>query len=325
MLKTPVALLMFNRPLLTRRVLAAIRAAQPQRLLVVADGPRPWRPEDRESCAAARAVIDTIDWDCEVSTEYADANLGCKRRLASGISWVFEQVDEAIILEDDCVPHPTFFRFCEELLDRYRDDERVMHIAGSIYRRAPIPTEYSYVFSRFNSAWGWATWKRAWQYFDENVPLWPQLCETSWLRDLVGDPRAVAYWSREFDTAYQRTISTWDHQWTFACWANSGLSVAPRVNLVSNLGCGPDATHTFDPADPVANVPSTALSFPLLHPPTVLHSAEWDREFLRTVILPRLNQRPPSVLRRAASRMAPELLKRGYRRLASARAPQVAQ
>jgi hypothetical protein len=320
MITTPVVLIIFKRPDLTARVLAAIAQVRPRRLLVVADGPRVGRPDDVEACAAARAVIDRVDWDCEVLRNYSDVNLGCGRRPATGISWALERFDEAIILEDDCVPHPTFFPFCEELLARYRNDERVMHIAGSTYRQQPIPTAYSYVFSQFNSAWGWATWRRAWRHFDASVKLWPRLRNTSWLKDLFEDERAVRYWYRNFETAHARegNVSYWDHQWGFACWARNGLSVAPKVNLVSNIGCGPDGTHTLYTDDPIGNVPAHAMTFPLVHPPSVIQSREWDRNFLREIILPRLEPPTPSRLRVAASRIAPAFVKRSYRQLAAA-------
>jgi hypothetical protein len=304
---------------MTARVLGAIRQVKPTQLLVVADGPRPNRPDDDEACAATRDMIERVDWDCRVIKHYSDVNLGCGRRPGTGITWAFEQVDEAIILEDDCVPHSTFFRFCGELLDRYRYDERVMHIAGSIYRAEPIPTNHSYVFSQFNSAWGWATWRRAWRHFDASVRLWTQLRDTTWLADLVEDDFAVRYWSRVYETAYARDgeVSYWDHQWTFACWANSGLSIAPRVNLVSNIGCGPEGTHTLRADDPTANVAAAEMTFPLKHPPTVLQSREWDRRFLREVVLPRLREPSTSRMRLVASRVAPQFLKRRYRQLAS--------
>lgn len=305
---------------MTARVLNAIAAVKPRTLLVVADGPRAGRSDDPAACSAARAVIDRVDWDCDVLTNYSDVNLGCGRRPGTGISWAFEHVEEAIILEDDCVPDPSFFRFCDTLLDRYRDDERVMHIAGSTYRAQAIPTAYSYVFSQFNSAWGWATWRRAWRHFDASVSLWPQLRDTSWLADLVEDEAAVRYWGSVFDTALERegNVSYWDHQWTFACWANSGLSIAPRTNLVSNIGCGLEATHTLNDADPIGNVPATEMRFPLEHPPNVLQLREWDRQFLREVILPRLHRPSASALRVIASRLAPEFVKHRYRQLASA-------
>jgi hypothetical protein len=317
MLATPVLLLIFNRPALTQRVFDAVAVAQPQKVLVVADGPRADRPGEDEACQAARAIVERIDWDCEVIKNYAPVNLGCKDRVASGISWAFEQVDEAIILEDDCVPHPSFFRFSEELLERYRDDDRVMHIAGTIYRRKPIPTPYSYVFSQFNSAWGWATWRRAWRHFDVSVRAWPERQLTSWLSDRLEEPRATQYWDREFQAAHEGRLSTWDHQWTFACWARDGLSIAPRTNLVSNIGCGGDATHTLDEADPIANVPATAMSYPLIHPPAIERDLHWDRAFLRTVILPRLYPPAPSALRRFAARLTPEGVKKRVRQFAA--------
>jgi hypothetical protein len=318
MIKTPVVLIIFRRPEFTKSVLDAIAAVRPAKLLVVADGPRPGRPEDIEACAATRAVIESVSWDCEVIKNYSDVNLGCGRRPASGISWAFEQVGEAIILEDDCVPHPSFFRFCEEMLERYREDERVMHIAGSTYRPWVISTPHSYFFSQFNGAWGWATWRRAWRHFDASVGLWPHLKDTTWLTDLVEHENAVRHWTHVFDQAHERQgdVSYWDHQWTFACWANSGLSIMPRANLVSNVGCGPGATHTVKASNPLGNIPAIEMAFPLVHPPNVLQLKAADREFLRDIVLPRL--RRPSVLRRMVSRVTPRFIRAGYRQLESA-------
>jgi hypothetical protein len=319
-MNTPVVLLIFRRPQMTERVVRALSAVKPRKLLVVADGPRLERPGEHEQCRAAREVIDRIDWDCEILRHYSDVNLGCGLRPATGISWAFEQVEEAIILEDDCVPHPTFFRFCGELLERYGDDERVMHVAGSTLSRVPVPTAFSYTFSRFNVAWGWATWRRAWRHFDQTLQTWPTLGDTSWLLDVLGERAAVEYWSRVFQHAYDArgNVSYWDHQWTFACWANRGLSIAPRVNLVSNIGCGPDATHTFNERDRVSNLPAVELPFPLVHPPHVLRQTDWDERILREVILPRLHEPSVSRLRVVASRVAPEFVKRQYRHLAAA-------
>lgn len=322
MLKAPVALLIFNRPGFTARVLQAVAQAKPRQLLVVADGPRPDMAGEAERCAAARAVIDRVDWDCEVLKNYSDVNLGCGLRPATGISWVFEQVEEAIILEDDCVPDSSFFRFCGELLERYRDDERIMHIAGSTYRREVFPMPYSYSFSCFNGAWGWASWRRAWKHFDLSLKQWPLLRETCWLADILEEEIAVPHWANEFEHAYEREgdVSYWDQQWTFACWANSGLSILPRHNLVSNIGCCPDATHTLNAADPRANVPAEEMEFPLIHPPMVLQNRELDRKRLKEVFLPHLT-RPESQwqrLRRFASRNVPEFMKEGYRNLTAA-------
>jgi hypothetical protein len=322
MLETPVALIIFRRPQLTERVFAAIARARPRKLFVIADGPRPDHPDDVEMCAAAREVVERVDWNCEVRKNYAQVNKGCGYCVASGITWLFEQLEEAIILEDDCVPHPSFFPFAQELLERYREDERVMHIAGCTYRPEIAATPYSYYFSQFNGAWGWATWRRAWQYYDLCVKSWAQLRDTCWLADLLGEKPAERYWSRMFQDAYERggDIDTWDFQWTFACWANSGLSLVPRHNLVSNVGCGTDATHTTDPNDPTGNVPARAMSFPLIHPPLVLQNRNLDRKYLREIVIPRL---PPARvasrtrLRRMLARFSPSFVKQSYRRLVS--------
>ena len=176
MLQTPIALVIFNRPELTARVFAEIAKVKPRQLFVIADGPRPGREQDVELCAAARKIIERVDWDCELILDYSDVNLRPHRRIVSGITNAFREVEELIVLEDDCVPHPTFFRFCEELLERYRDDERVMHIAGNHFQpqtRRQMP--YSYTFARWNISWGWATWRRAWQHFDLEVRRWADL------------------------------------------------------------------------------------------------------------------------------------------------------
>ena len=183
----PVAFLIFNRPELTRKVFASIAQARPSKLLVVADGPREDVSDDEENCSEARATIDRIDWDCEVLTNYSSVNMGCRARISTGLEWVFKNVEEAIILEDDCIPHPTFFRFCKELLARYRDDQRVMMISGNNFQMGRKWTPCSYYFSRFFHCWGWATWRRAWKHYDIDMGLWPALEDGSWLLHVLGD------------------------------------------------------------------------------------------------------------------------------------------
>jgi hypothetical protein len=273
--KTPVAFIIFNRPETTARVFAEISKARPPKLLVIADGPRADRPGESEKCAATRAVVERVDWDCEVFRNFSEVNLGCGSRPASGINWVFQKVDEAIIIEDDCLPHPTFFCFCDELLERYRDDERIMMISGNNFQDGKKRTSKSYYFSRYAHTWGWATWRRAWQLYDFEVELWPQLRETSWLLDLLGDEESAAYWRATFD-GLSKTPDVWDFQWTFACWAQNGLAILPNANLVSNIGWGDDATHTSTPNNPAANLPTEAMTFPLEHPTYVARNREAD-------------------------------------------------
>lgn len=274
-LTTPVAFLIFNRPDTTEQVFEEIRRVKPPKLLVVADGPRQDRTSEVEKCAAARAVIDRVDWPCEVLTNYSDVNLGCRRRVSSGLNWVFDTVEEAIILEDDCLPHSTFFRFCEELLEKYRDDERIALIAGTNYQFGRKRTNFSYYFSRYNHIWGWASWRRAWKDYDVEMNSWPEVRDGEWLYDLLGEDVA-RYWMANFERAYTGKIDTWDYQWTFACWIHNGLSILPNVNLVSNIGFGEEATHTKNSESKVANLPMEEMGFPLIHPNFVIRDARAD-------------------------------------------------
>jgi hypothetical protein len=253
-LETPVALMMFNRPDLTAQVFAAIRRARPRRLLVVADGPR--RPDEKARCDEARAQI-KVDWDCELLTNYSDVNLGCKRRVASGISWVFEQCEEAIILEDDTIPVDSFFPYCQELLARYRDDERVMCICGmNLFPRSPARGDETYFFSRYGATNGWASWRRAWKYFDVDMSDWPEFKRSGRIKDLFPTKVEQIFWTMLFDAQYRGKINTWDFQWLYARLANGGLIATPVRNMVVNLGFRADGTHTQRPM-PRAFEPAT--------------------------------------------------------------------
>lgn len=277
MLRTPVAFIIFNRPDTTQRVFEAIRQAQPSKLLVIADGPRQDRLGEAEKCDAVRAIVEQVDWECQVFKNYSEVNLGCKRRVASGLDWVFETVEEAIILEDDCLPHPTFFRFCEELLEYYRDDKRVMTISGNNFQFGRNSTEYSYYFSRYNHIWGWATWRRAWKYYDVTMKAWESLRETNWLYSFLGNQLVAKHWHRVFQQAFEGRIDTWDYAWTFTCWSQNALSILPRVNLVSNIGFGLEATHTKEAQSQFSNMPTFRLDFPLRYPELMIKNFDADR------------------------------------------------
>lgn len=282
-MKTPVVLIIFNRPDQTEKVFEVIRQAKPPKLLVIADGPRAERPGEAQKCAAARAVIDRVDWDCEVFKNYSDVNLGCDPRISSGLNWVFETVEEAIILEDDCVPHPTFFRYCEELLERYRHDARVMNISGQNVLFGRHQTEYSYYFSRYTLCWGWASWRRAWQYFDVDVKLWPEIRDQNLIKNVLVDPYAVKVWERTVQLLYDGYLTGWDFKWMFACWLQNGFCILPNGNLVTNIGHGSEATHTNDEKSPYNNMLVEAMSFPLKHPPFVIRNLEADKFTQRTL------------------------------------------
>ena len=274
-LKTPVAFLIFNRPDTAARVFEAIRSARPHKLLVVADGPRPDRPGEAEKCDATRAIIEQVDWPCEVLKNYSDTNLGCKRRVSSGLDWVFETAPEAIILEDDCLPHPSFFRFCEELLERYREDERIGIISGDNFQFGKRRTHDSYYFSRYAHIWGWASWRRTWQKYDAEMKLWPVVKRHEWLSDILRDKKLVRYWIAIFDDVFNNEIDTWDYQLNFACWINSILNIMPNDNLISNIGFRADASRTTK-KNKFSEMPISEMRFPLLHPRIIIRDALAD-------------------------------------------------
>jgi hypothetical protein len=275
-LQSPVAFFIFNRPKTTKRVFAEIAKAKPPQLLLVADGPRTDSESDEEGCRAARAVVELVDWDCEVLTNYSELNMGCDQRVSSGLGWVFDLVEQAIILEDDCLPHPTFFPFCDELLQKYCDDERVMMISGDNFLLGKKETSDSYYCSRYPLIWGWASWRRAWKYHDVDIPRWPELRDTGWLFDIHRDAQAAKYWRDVMERVYSDGFM-WDYRWAFACWVRDGLSITPAVNLVSNIGFGPGATNTTSDSAAVANLPLQEMLFPLRHPPVVTRDLEADQ------------------------------------------------
>ena len=276
-LNTPVAFLIFNRPETTAKVLGEIKKARPKKLFVVADGPRPNNQQDLEGCVAARKIIDTVDWNCEVLKNYSDINLGCKQRVSSGITWVFDNTEEAIFLEDDCLPHQSFFRYCQELLDYYRNDERIMMISGDNFQDGGKVTENSYYFSSYSHIWGWASWKRAWQKYDVEMKLWPEVRRNNLIEYWLPRKKAVTHWTEEFNRTYNKKVDTWDFQFLFACWVNHGLSILPEVNLVSNIGFGTGASHTRDKNSKASNIPVKKILFPLKHPDFVMRNLEADK------------------------------------------------
>ena len=283
-MKTAVAFIIFNRPQVTRRVLAAIREARPPGGLVIADGPRAGREGEAEKCAEVRALVEAdVDWPCKLEKNYADKNLGCARRVSSGLDWVFAQVEEAIILEDDCLPDASFFPFCEELLERYRKDERVGQIAGCSFLPEKAGSADSYFFSRYPHCWGWATWRRAWRHYDYEMRAWSERREASWK---IGPerPRERRLWADCFDATKRGGTDSWAYRWTSVVWARGVWSANSRVNLVSNLGFGEEATHTA--TGRWGNLPVEPVAFPMRHPVEVAGDSGVDALIGRLVFEP---------------------------------------
>ena len=302
-LETAVLFLVFNRPDTTKRVFEAIRATRPTRLYIAADGPRSDRPGEAEKCAAVRNIATAVDWPCEVYTLIRNNNLGCKRAVSGAITWFFEHEDAGIILEDDCVPHLDFFEFCSNLLDRYANDDRVSVITGNNFQNGQIRGESSYYFSKYNHCWGWATWRRAWQHYQDNIDFWPEWKHSiEWTR-VCSDGVERRYWENIFDKVYAGGInSCWDYPWTACVWKHRGLTATPNVNLVSNIGFGAEATHTSSADNALSAIATKALGA-LRHPTSVDHDSVADRYVFDHVFGGR-RQRFPWLLLELPSRVA---------------------
>lgn len=246
MFTTPIIYIFFNRPDLVRRTFSAVRAQQPRRLYLIADGPRAAKPDDRRRCAEARTVVESmIDWNCEVIRDFSDVNLGSGRRIASGLTRALELLGEAIIIEDDILPRPDFFRFCAQMLERYRDVPQVHGISGYNPVGQYFPRERGAVPALTHITWGWATWNRAWNAYRFNLEGWDDPATQERIRDYVRDPLYFFELTRAFRAVQEHKVDAWDYQWVYTMLYERRHAIVSSVNLVENLGFIEDATHTF--------------------------------------------------------------------------------
>jgi cephalosporin hydroxylase len=277
-LNQAILLIVFNRPDTTSVVFEAIRQARPTRLYVAGDGARSGRDDEVELCNQVREIATAVDWPCQLVTLFRSENLGCKWAVSSAINWFFEHEEAGIILEDDVVPVPSFFLYCDEMLDFYKNNEKVMMISGCNMIANNFVATSSYFFTRYVHIWGWATWRRAWKKYDVAMTEWPQWRESDDLSKFLGkNKKLTSSWTQIFDAMHRGTIDTWDYQWVFACWKNNGLSILPKNNLIKNIGFGEGATHTNfgEPAYLLESKPAE-LEFPLSHPENITRSVEAD-------------------------------------------------
>jgi hypothetical protein len=273
--ETPVVFTIFNRPELTRKSFKAIRNQRPKKLFIIADGPRSTHIEDKKLCDEVRKIVENIDWPCEVFRNYSEHNLGLKRRTISGLDWVFAQTDKIIFLEDDNLPHPDFFTFCENLLNRYLNDQRVSFISGSNFQNGILRGNTSYYFSKYPHNWGWATWKRTWKNYDGNIIFWPSWRESEDFKKTFPNKLERKTWKKIFDQSYSGKIDSWGYP-LFACMMKSGLLTAtPNFNLISNLGFGETSTHTKDLKNPLSNLSLNSIKN-LTHPQIIQADFEAD-------------------------------------------------
>ncbi|MDR6785970.1 hypothetical protein ABIE26_004561 [Pedobacter africanus] len=275
--KSPVLFLVFNRPDVTKRVFAEIRKTKPERLYLAADGPRPEKENEAGLCNETRSILKEVDWDCKVFTLFREENLGCKNAVSSALDWFFDHEEEGIILEDDCLPSNSFFFFCDEMLKKYRDDTRIRHVAGSSHQLGKKWGTASLYFANQTHVWGWASWRRVWKDYDKNLSKYLEEEVAAALRNVFNDELLIDSWKKIFIDLKSGKIDTWDYQLSLINYFNNGLSVNPNVNLISNIGFRPDATHTTDPHSKYANLPLESMET-IAYPKYVLPEKAADYE-----------------------------------------------
>jgi hypothetical protein len=276
--ETPILIIFWRRPSLAKPLMERLRELRPTRLFLACDGARSENMQEASQVEMSRRQFEqAIDWPCKVEKRYSVFNQGCKYGPGNAIDWFFKHVEEGIILEDDCLPHPSFFPYCQILLDRYRHDQRVWQISGNNFVENQTPQEASYSFTGYTTTWGWATWKRCWNSYDIEMQDWPAWRDGIMLANAFGEQDELDYWIRIWERLYSDNFPiTWDYQWNYLCFTNGGLSILPKFNLVSNIGFGEGATNCFDAEDQRSRLESKELII-TDHPKTVLRDWRIDR------------------------------------------------
>ena len=280
MFNTPILYIIFNRLETVKQTFPKIKEIQPKRLFIAADGSRKGKEGEDRKCQRVREwVLSQINWDCKIHTLFQEKNLGCGQGPVQAITWFFNNVEQGIILEDDCLPSKSFFQYCETLLNYYKNDTRVMQISGTNRLTVSSNDSYSYFFTNYPSEWGWASWRRAWSLYDYKIIKWNNNETKGIIADLYGE-----YYNNVADILDQtiniQNLTWWDYQWTFIKNINSGLTITPCYNLVSNIGFDEDATHTYNKDSPFYNIKSYEISFPLIHPSYIYKSINLEKKIL---------------------------------------------
>lgn len=272
----PVVMTVFKRYDCTKQVFEQVKKVKPKKLYVIADGPR--NEEEKVKCEKVRKIFSDIDWDCELITRFLDENYGCAKNSYTGYKWVFSQEEAAIVLEDDCVPNLSFFKFCDEMLDKYKDDERIYQICGSNINGQYSQDNKSYFFHRFGSVWGWASWKRVWDQYDFEMKKWEEPGFQSKLRRNIPFrhfvQKALNY-DYYHENANTSKVSVWTAQYEFIWISQSGYCITPAANLINNIGDGEDSAH-MRKKDKLCNRKTYEMEFPLSHPKILLCDVKFD-------------------------------------------------
>lgn len=283
-LGTPVLFLFFNRPKEAKKVFKIIAETKPKRLYLASDGAREIKNEHEIVTKLREFILESIDWECEVHTLFRDKNLGCKDAVSGAISWFFKSEKKGIILEDDCLPSKSFFLFCEKLLKKYEYDMRIWHISGVNFQDDQIKSNESYYFSQLPNIWGWATWANRWASYDKELKNLKNEPINDILQNVVQNKSQFKYYKNILKKVSNNRIDTWDYQWAYNVWRNFGLSISPNKNLISNIGFGPEATHTKE-QDLFSNIETEEISFPLVHPKDIEPNKDADGVLLSKTVM----------------------------------------
>lgn len=275
-LTTPVAFFTFNRLDTAKQVFARIREAKPEKLYLVSDGPRANREGEAEKVEEVRNyILSNIDWDCQVEKNFAPSNMGCGKRMSSGISWVFENEEKAIFLEDDCVPEMSFFRYAQEMLIKYENDEDVYVICGNNQISKAYDMKEDYAFSHILNIWGWAGYRRTWANYDFDMKDWSYMKKNKVWKEIYNFKTRLALLS-EYDIMYHHGCDTWDYQVSYMMGKKKGYCIIPKVNMISNAGfSGSDSTHTAEQPEWM-DLTSSEMEFPINHPKNISWTKEYD-------------------------------------------------
>ncbi|MEK6927954.1 MAG: hypothetical protein AABX11_05985 [Nanoarchaeota archaeon] len=284
---TPILLMGFNRPESIRKVLAEVRKARPKQIFLAVDGPR--TKEEEKKVKQVRDIAKEIDWPCKINTLFQKKNLGCRNGGITAIKWFFDNVEEGIILEDDAIPTPDFFRFCAEMLEKYRHDNRIMHVSGCNFQRGWQRERYSYYFSSYTYMWGFATWRRARKKYDPEAKLYPHLKSKGYIRDLFPNFFERKHMERILNTAYYNNNDAPDTEWLYSVFINSGLSIVPNKNLINYIGFTEDSAHTKS-EDSFLYQPPSVIAFPLKHPPFIIKDIVADRRYVIWLLLNKIKK-----------------------------------
>ncbi|RCR67625.1 hypothetical protein [Larkinella punicea] len=286
-LDTPILLIIFNKPVKTQIVFDQIKLIKPKKLFVAADGYKNFEINHVNLVDRTRAIVHQVDWECELKLNFRKENLGCGLGPSNAITWFFSQVEEGIILEDDCLPHKDFFWYCQELLQYYRNDIKIMSVGGVNFQNGKVRGKGSYYYSLHNAIWGWATWKRVWNNYDYTISYIEKEQMRKILQKKFLTKSEENYWMGIFDIVKKNRMndSCWDYQFMFMIWMNNGLAILPNVNLVTNIGFDQDATHTFDSQNPCANIPTRSI-LPIKHPALMIHDRIADLYYHKTCLQP---------------------------------------